>query len=118
MCVGSVVYILEGYAAFKSSLAGSTTHIHKVKKTKTRINSSNEFLLTLKSNDIKFYVGESATVKSILADIRDIDIGFHGGNETVKLVLCDRGFSCWKFHVVKALKVPNPKKFVRLKLMN
>jgi hypothetical protein len=44
------------------------------------------------------------TLKSILADSRDSDMDFHGGKETLRLVLCDIGFSCGKFHVVKELK--------------
>lgn len=43
------------------------------------------------------------SVKNILSDIRDIDIDFHGRNGTMKLVLCDIGFRCWKFHVGKEL---------------
>jgi hypothetical protein len=43
------------------------------------------------------------TVKSILADIRDSDIDFHGGKEILRLVLCDIGFGYGKFHVVKEL---------------
>jgi hypothetical protein len=54
-------------------------------------------------------VGESVNVKSILADIRDSDTDFHGGKETLGLVLCDIGFGYGKFHVVKGLKelIPN-----------
>jgi hypothetical protein len=48
-------------------------------------------------------------MKSILAGIKDMNIDFLGGNETVKLVLCDIGFICWKFYVVNELKVLNPK---------
>jgi hypothetical protein len=55
------------------------------------------------------YVGESMTVKSILADVRDCDTDFHGGKETLRLVLCDIGFSYGKFYVVKEIKVTNPK---------
>jgi hypothetical protein len=49
------------------------------------------------------------TVKSILADFRGSDSDFHGGKETLRLVLCDMGFRYWKFHVVKELKLANPK---------
>jgi hypothetical protein len=49
------------------------------------------------------YVGESVTVKSILADISDSDIDYHGGKETLGLVLCVIGFSYGKFSVVKEL---------------
>jgi hypothetical protein len=49
------------------------------------------------------------TVKSILADFRDSDTDFHGGKETLRLVLCDRGFRYWKFHVVRELKLINSK---------
>jgi hypothetical protein len=49
------------------------------------------------------------TVKSILADFRDNDTDFHGGKEILRLVICDIGFRYWKFHVVKELKLANPK---------
>jgi hypothetical protein len=52
------------------------------------------------------------TVKRILADIRDSDMDFHGGKETLRLVLCDIGFGYWKFHVVKELKINNPKNVI------
>jgi hypothetical protein len=54
-------------------------------------------------------IGESVTVKSILADIRDSNTDFLGGKETLRLVLCDVGFSYGKFHVVKELKLTNAK---------
>jgi hypothetical protein len=44
------------------------------------------------------YVGESVTVKSILAGIRKRDIDFHGGKESLKHVLHDIGFSFGKFN--------------------
>jgi hypothetical protein len=49
------------------------------------------------------------SVKSILADFRYSDTDFHGGKETLRLVLCDIGFRYWKFRVVKELKLANPK---------
>jgi hypothetical protein len=52
------------------------------------------------------------TVKSILADIRDSDMDFHGGKETLKPVLCDIGFSYFKFYVFKELKINNPKNVI------
>jgi hypothetical protein len=37
------------------------------------------------------------TVKSILADIRESDVDFHGGKETSRLVLHDINFIFGKF---------------------
>jgi hypothetical protein len=48
-------------------------------------------------------------VKDILANITDNDIYFHGEEETLRPVLCDIGFRYGKFHVVKGLKMTNPK---------
>lgn len=38
----------------------------------------------------------------------DSDIDFHGGKESLKLVLCNIGFRCGKFCVVKGRKMTNP----------
>jgi hypothetical protein len=45
------------------------------------------------------------TVRSI----SDSDKDFHDGKESLRFVLCDIDFSYWKFHVVKELKVADPK---------
>jgi hypothetical protein len=45
------------------------------------------------------------TVKNILAVFRDSDTDFHGGKETLSLVLCSIGFSYGRFHVIKELKL-------------
>jgi hypothetical protein len=37
------------------------------------------------------------------------DIDLLGGKETLRVVSCDIGFTCGKFHVVKELKITNPK---------
>jgi hypothetical protein len=43
-----------------------------------------------------FYVGESFTLRSILKDIRD-DVGFHGGKDTLRVLLHDTGLKFGKF---------------------
>jgi hypothetical protein len=45
---------------------------------------------------------------TVLVDIRDSNIDFHGGKGTLKVVLCDIGFSYGKFHLVKELRIPKP----------
>jgi hypothetical protein len=100
------------------SHVGNTAYLHKVQKPKIRINSNKESVWNLKNSDNNtciwyFYVGELMTVKSILADIRDSDTNFHDGKETLRLVLCDIGFSYGKFHVVKELKQTNRKQVTR-----
>jgi hypothetical protein len=55
------------------------------------------------------------TVKSILADSRHSDVDVHGGKETLRVVLHDICFSYGKFHIVKELKITNPK-YVYVKL--
>jgi hypothetical protein len=45
-----------------------------------------------------FYVGESVTLRSLLRDIRDNDIGFHGGKDTLRVLLHDIGFNTGKFY--------------------
>jgi hypothetical protein len=44
-----------------------------------------------------FYVGESFTLRSILDDIRDNNIGFHGRKDTLRILLHDIGFKFGKF---------------------
>jgi hypothetical protein len=44
-----------------------------------------------------FYVGESVTLRSILQDIRDNDVGFYGGNDTLTVLLLDIGFNFGKY---------------------
>jgi hypothetical protein len=44
-----------------------------------------------------FYVGESVTLRNILGDIRDNDVGFHGGKDTPRGLLHDIGFKFGKF---------------------
>jgi hypothetical protein len=48
-------------------------------------------------------------LNSILVDIRDSGIDFHGGKGTLRVVLCGIDFSYGKFYVVKELKITNPK---------
>jgi hypothetical protein len=43
------------------------------------------------------YVGESVTLKRILKDIRDNSRSFHGGKDTLRVQLCDTGFSFGKY---------------------
>jgi hypothetical protein len=44
-----------------------------------------------------FYVGESVTLRSILWDIRDNDTGFHGGKDTLRVLLQDISYNFGKF---------------------
>jgi hypothetical protein len=44
-----------------------------------------------------FYVGESVALRSIQGDIRDSDISFYGGKDTLRVLLYDIGFSFGKF---------------------
>jgi hypothetical protein len=46
----------------------------------------------VRPNYAMFYIGESFTLRSILEDIRDNDIGFHGGKYTLRVLLHDIGF--------------------------
>jgi hypothetical protein len=43
-----------------------------------------------------FYVGESVTLRSILGDIQDNDINFHGAKDT-RVLLHNIGFNSGKF---------------------
>jgi hypothetical protein len=44
-----------------------------------------------------FYVGEAVTLRNILRDIGDNDIGFYGGKDTLRVLLLDTGFNFGKF---------------------
>jgi hypothetical protein len=46
----------------------------------------------IRPNYVMFYIGESVTLRGILWDIRDNDIGFHGGKDTLSI-----GFNFGKF---------------------
>jgi hypothetical protein len=51
----------------------------------------------IRPNYVMFYVGESVTLRSIPQDIRDNDISFYGGNDTLRVLLLDTGFNFGKF---------------------
>jgi hypothetical protein len=51
----------------------------------------------IRPNYVMFCVGESVTLKSILQDIRDDNVSFHGRKDTLRVLLRDIGFSCGKF---------------------
>jgi hypothetical protein len=51
----------------------------------------------VRPNYAVFYVGESFILRSILEDIIDNDIGFHGGKDTLSVLMHDRGFKFGKF---------------------
>jgi hypothetical protein len=48
-------------------------------------------------NYVMFYEGESVTLRSLLQDTRDNDIGFHGGKDILRVLPCDIGFKFRKF---------------------
>jgi hypothetical protein len=47
---------------------------------------------------------------TVLVDIRNSDIDFHGVKQTLRVVLYDKGFSYGKFHLVKDFRITNPKR--------
>jgi hypothetical protein len=51
----------------------------------------------VRPNYAMFYVGESLTLRSILEDIRDNGIGFHGRKDILRVLLHDIGFKFGKF---------------------
>jgi hypothetical protein len=40
-----------------------------------------KFIALLRPNYAMFYVGKSFTLRSVLEDIRDNEVGFHGGKD-------------------------------------
>jgi hypothetical protein len=51
----------------------------------------------IRPNYVMFYVGESVTLRNILGDIRDNDMCFHGGKDTLRVLLHNMGFIFQKF---------------------